>query len=66
VLDRERNEVPEGVQYRELLLRAATPIWALLLVIGGGRYRVSSSSAEANAAWSRIRAQLFERERQAA
>jgi hypothetical protein len=66
LLNRERTEVPAGPTYREQLLRAATPIWKPLLVIGEDRYRVSSSSADADAAWSVILDQLFEPDRQAA
>jgi hypothetical protein len=66
LLNRERSEVPQGTQYREQLLSAAEPIWAPLLVIGEDRYRVSSSSADADIVWSRIHDKLFERDREAA
>jgi hypothetical protein len=59
LLDRERSELPTGPQFREALLGAARPIWAPLLVMGEERYRVSSSSSDADAAWSRIVEQLF-------
>jgi hypothetical protein len=59
LLDRERSELPAGPEYRDALLRAARPIWASLLAIGEDRYRVSSSSADVDAAWSRIVEQLF-------
>src|SRR5260370_35029515 len=66
LLDRERSELPAGPEFRDALLRAARPIWAPLLVIGEDRYRVSSSSADADAAWSRIVDQLFGTEHLAA
>jgi hypothetical protein len=65
LLDCERSELPAG-PYREALLRSARPIWAPLLVIGEDRYRVSSSAADADAAWSRIVDQLFGGEQLAA
>jgi hypothetical protein len=51
-----------GPQYREALLHAA----GRLLAIGEDRYRVNSSSADADAAWSGILKQLFEPNRPAA
>jgi hypothetical protein len=59
LLDCERSELPAGPTYREALLRAAQPIWIPLLVMGEGRYRVSSSAADADEAWSRIHEQVF-------
>jgi DNA-sulfur modification-associated len=59
LLDRERSELPSGPEFRAALLSAVRPIWAPLLVMGEERYRVSSSSSDADAAWSRIVEQLF-------
>jgi hypothetical protein len=66
LLDRERTELPAGPEYRDALLRAARPIWAPLLMIGEDRFRVSSSSADADAAWARIVDELFGTEQLAA
>jgi hypothetical protein len=59
LLDRQRAELRTGPEFRGDLLSAARPIWAPLLVMGEDRYRVSSSSSDADAAWSRIVKQLF-------
>ena len=59
LLDCERTDLAPGPEYRTALLRAARPIWAPLLVIGEDRYRVKSSAADADAAWSQIVEQLF-------
>jgi hypothetical protein len=59
LLDRERGELPEGPAFRETLLRVVRPIWASLLIVGEDRYRVSSSSSEVDAAWSKITEELF-------
>jgi len=66
LLDRGRAEVPTGPEYRDALLRAVQPLWAPLLVIGEDRFRVSSSSTDADAAWRRIVDELFGTEQLAA
>jgi hypothetical protein len=65
LLSCERSDVRPGPTFATDLLKAAQPIWAHLLVIGENRYRVSSSSVDADAAWEKIVANLFE-QRQAA
>lgn len=54
VLACERSDLPAGPTYGGAVLRNAQPIWAHLLVIGDNRYRVSSSSIDADAAWEKI------------
>jgi hypothetical protein len=54
VLACERSDLPTGPTYGSEVLRNAQPIWAHLLVIGENRYRVSSSSSDADAAWEKI------------
>jgi hypothetical protein len=63
----ERAEVPSGPTFPSELRKVAQPIWDHLLVIGENRYRVSSSSTDADAAWGKIVERLFAAEgRQAA
>jgi len=60
MLDRERSEIPqEAPNYTELLIRAARPTWAPLLVIGEHRYRISAGGG-ANATWERIYAEVLQ------
>jgi hypothetical protein len=54
ILDCERAELTTGPTFGEEVRRHADPIWNHLLVIGDNRYRVSSSSADADAAWTKI------------
>jgi len=54
ILDCERDELPAGPTYAQEVRKHADPIWAHLLVIGENRYRVSSSSVDADAAWEKI------------
>lgn len=54
LLDCERSELPTGPTFGDEVRRHADPIWSHLLVIGENRYRVSSSSADADAAWSKM------------
>jgi len=42
-----------------LLIRAARPTWAPLLVIGEHRYRISAGGG-ANATWERIYAEVLQ------
>jgi hypothetical protein len=65
LLSCERAEVRPGPTFANDVLKAAQPIWAHLLVIGENRYRVGSSSNDADSAWQKIVARLFE-QRQAA
>jgi hypothetical protein len=54
ILDCERAELPSGPTFGDEVRSHADPIWSHLLVIGDNRYRVSSSSADADAAWGKI------------
>jgi DNA-sulfur modification-associated len=60
LLSCERSEVPLGTTFSTDLYKAAQPIWAHLLVVGENRYRVSSSFKDADMAWQKIVASLFE------
>jgi DGQHR domain-containing protein len=66
LLSCERSDVRPGPTFATDLLKNAQPIWAHLLVIGENRYRVSSSSNDADAAWGKIVRTLFGENRQAA
>lgn len=54
VLKCERSDLPNGPTFGSEVRRNAQPIWAHLLIIGENRYRVSSSSIDADAAWKKI------------
>lgn len=62
----ERSDLPSGMTHSSELKKNAQPIWAHLLVIGENRYRVSSSSIDADAAWEKILGTLFGEKRRAA
>jgi DGQHR domain-containing protein len=62
----ERDDVPKGPTFPSELRKVAHPIWDHLLVIGENRYRVSSSSTDADAAWEKIMERLFDEDREAA
>jgi hypothetical protein len=62
----ERADLPIGPTFASELQKNAQPIWAHLLVIGENRYRVSSSSSDADAAWDKILRSLFNENRFAA
>ena len=66
LLSCERNALPSGPSFGSELLKNAQPIWAHLLVIGESRYRVSSSSGDADAAWAKIHDQVLAETRNAA
>ncbi len=66
VLECERSALPAGPTYGGEVQRNAQPIWAHLLVIGENRYRVSSSSTDADAAWDKICSKIFGQVRSAA
>jgi len=66
LLDCERVELPTGPTFAEEVRKNAQPVWSQLLVIGDNRYRVSSSSADADIAWAKIRDELFGEARKAA
>jgi DGQHR domain-containing protein len=51
----ERSDLPVGPTFGNEALKNALPMWGHLLVIGESRYRVSSSSIDADAAWDKIR-----------
>jgi hypothetical protein len=64
VLQCEREELPkEPSLYAGAVQKAALPMWAHLLAVGEAGYRIRSSMEDADAAWTKIGAQLFERER---
>jgi DGQHR domain-containing protein len=54
ILACERSDIAPGPSYASDVMKNALPTWAHLLVIGDNRYRVSSSSSDADAAWERI------------
>jgi DGQHR domain-containing protein len=61
LLNVERGELPkEPSLYAGAVQKAVLPMWAHLLAIGEAGYRVRSSSEDAERAWDKIRAQLFE------
>jgi hypothetical protein len=66
VLAVERNEIEPGPTFAAEVMKNAHPTWAHLLVIGENRYRVSSSSVDADAAWAKIKAAVLEDARTAA
>ncbi len=66
LLDCERSDLPSGPTFGSEALKNAQPIWAHLLVIGESRYRVSSSSIDADAAWEKIRDKVLSEIRSAA
>src|ERR1700722_1176865 len=55
----ERGTLPPGPTFGSEALKNAQPMWAHLLVIGESRYRVSSSSVDADAAWEKIREKVL-------
>jgi hypothetical protein len=55
----ERSDLPTDPSYGSEVLKNAQPIWAHLLVIGENRYRVSSSSVDADGAWEKIYDQVL-------
>lgn len=62
ILDCERDELQTGPTFADDVRKHADPIWQHLLVIGENRYRVSSSSADADAAWDKICLEVFDGE----
>ncbi|HLY06372.1 MAG TPA: DNA sulfur modification protein DndB [Rhizomicrobium sp.] len=66
ILDCEKDELPQGDEYQRGVRQHAKPLWAHLLVVGESKYRVSSSQADADAAWDKIKAQVLVEERRAA
>ncbi|MBU6462928.1 MAG: DNA sulfur modification protein DndB [Bradyrhizobium sp.] len=50
----ERSDLPDGPTFGSEVQKNALPTWAHLLVIGESRYRVSSSSVDADMAWDKI------------
>lgn len=55
----ERADLPNGPTFGSEVMKNAQPTWAHLLVIGESRYRVSSSSVDADAAWEKICTQVL-------
>jgi hypothetical protein len=55
----ERSDLPAGPTYAAEVSKKVLPMWAHLLVIGESRYRVSSSSVDADGAWEKIEAQVL-------
>lgn len=66
VLACERSDLPTGPTFGSEVQKNAQPIWAHLLVIGENRYRVSSSSSDADAAWDKICGKIMGHVRSAA
>jgi hypothetical protein len=66
VLSCEREELPQDdpERYVAAVYKAATPAWAHMLAIGPAGYRVRSSSEDADTAWAKVKAQLFENNKQ--
>ena len=60
LLDCERSELPAGPTYATEVAKRSHPMWAHLLVIGESRYRISSSSVDADAAWEKICDKVFD------
>jgi hypothetical protein len=62
----ERSDLPSGPTYSSEVGKNAQPLWGHLLVIGESRYRVSSSSVDADAAWEKIYDKIMNEVRSAA
>ena len=60
ILACEKDQLATGPSYSSDVMKQALPMWAHLLVIGESRYRISSSSADADAAWDKIKAQVLD------
>jgi hypothetical protein len=64
LLDCERDQLPDSeteagrLIYAEEVRKHTNPLWASMMVIGESRYRIGSSSEEANQAWSRVLAKI--------
>jgi hypothetical protein len=54
VLKCERNDLATGPTFGSEVRRNAQPLWAHLVIVGENRYRISSSSGDADAAWEKI------------
>lgn len=54
LLSCERSDLPSDPSFGSEVLKNAQPMWAHLLVVGENRYRVSSSSSDADTAWEKI------------
>jgi DGQHR domain-containing protein len=59
ILSCEKEDLPDGPTYAGEVQKRASPMWAHLLVIGESRYRISSSSSDADLAWSKLKEQAF-------
>jgi hypothetical protein len=66
ILNGEKADLPTGPTYASEVRKLANPMWQHLLVIGDARYRVSSSSTDADEAWRQIKADLPELQLEAA
>lgn len=66
LLDCERSTIPLGPVFSQELHKHTFPIWANLLVVGEGRYRILSSSVEADTTWAKIREQIMDEKLKAA
>ena len=66
ILACERDALPAGPTYSGEVQKQALPMWAHLLVIGENRYRISSSSADADMAWEKITAAVLTESKKAA
>lgn len=59
LLSCDRSSLPQGEGYAIAVKENALPMWMHLLVIGESRYRVSSSSTDADVAWAKITEQYL-------
>jgi DGQHR domain-containing protein len=67
LLNVERDELPkEPTLYAGAVQKAVLPTWAHLLAVGETGYRIRSSSEDAERAWEKIRAHLFDYEHEKA
>jgi DGQHR domain-containing protein len=65
VLKCEKGSILLGPSYAKDVLDNAQPIWSHLIVMRDSGYRISSSSNDANAAWKKIREEIFSEARAA-
>ncbi len=65
VLKCEKGSILLGPSYAKDVLDNAQPIWSHLIVMRDSGYRISSSSNDADAAWKKIREEIFSEARAA-
>ncbi len=66
VLTCEKSDLPLGPMYGDEVRKKAQPTWAHLLVIAENKFKISSSSTDADKAWQKIIEKLFGGEASAA